>query len=82
MEAGNLAGLQTAASILLERLREKDYQKFMQLIVFSPPDVLHNTGYELPPFTGLGRRVKGLCDKGVLQITMDSHGVVQKLRSI
>lgn len=78
--AENLRGIQKAADILLERLKEKDYTKYIEMLAFTPKEALALTSMELPTFEALGTKIKALCSSGCITLKMDKDGIVQAKR--
>lgn len=79
MDTEQLAGLQRASAILLDRLREKDYDKYFQVIMFSPKEAVEHAfaGSTPPSHYDLGCRIKALCASGRLRLAMGRDGVVR-----
>ncbi len=77
MNEDDFRGLKTAAEILLRRLRQKDYRKWLEVVALSPPELLGHSGNELPPLTELGAAVKDLCDRGLVRLEAGKDGVVR-----
>ena len=77
MDEEDFRGLKTAAEVLLRRLEQKDYKKWLEVIALSPPELVGHFGDELPPMTDLGTTIKGLCDRGTVALDMGKDGVVR-----
>ncbi|RZK89991.1 MAG: hypothetical protein EOO66_14820 [Methylobacterium sp.] len=52
-----IGGLQAAATLLMQRLYEKDRRRWTRVVMMSPPDVV--PWPEQPDFSDLGRVVRG-----------------------
>lgn len=72
-----IKGLKNAADLLLNRLREKDHKKWLEVVLFSPPELLGNSARQSPDIDRLGRSIKELCDRGRLSLTMAPDGIVK-----
>lgn len=77
MDQTDLEGLKTAAEVLMRRLKQKDYKKWLEVIALSPENLMGHTGNELPPLKELGKTIKQLCDSGSIDICMGKDGVVR-----
>lgn len=67
-----------AAEVLLARLKEKDYRKWVEVIALAPPELVGNK--PVPANSSvmqLGAHIKTLIDAGLVRIAMGADGVVR-----
>ena len=74
-----IGGLQRAATLLMQRLYEKDRRRWTHVVMMSPPDIV--PWPEQPDFTELGRVVQAAVRDGRAALRMVGgvvHGSVTK----
>ena len=77
MNPQQFAGLKEAAEVLLARLKEKDYKKWLEVVMFSPPELIGSGNANSIAHEELGRSIKKLCENRHLSLRMGKDGVVR-----